>query len=84
LASPVRGSFLPVSEAPDARVSRIYNIRDLPGDPVAKTPCSQCKGPGFHSWSGTRPHVQQLEFLNVEMKIEDPIGCDEDQAQPNK
>ena len=25
--------------------------RDFPGGPVAKTPCSQCKGPGFDSWS---------------------------------
>ena len=24
-------------------------MRDLPGGPVAKTPCSQCRGPGFSS-----------------------------------
>ena len=24
----------------------------LPGGPVAKTPCSQCRGPGFDPWSG--------------------------------
>lgn len=25
---------------------------DFPGGPVAKTPCSQCRGPRFHLWSG--------------------------------
>ena len=28
------------------------NCRDLLSGPVAKTPCSQCRGPGFDSWSG--------------------------------
>ena len=26
--------------------------RDFPGGPVAKVPCSQCRGSGFHPWSG--------------------------------
>ena len=26
--------------------------RDFPGGPVGKTPCSQCRGPGFDPWSG--------------------------------
>ena len=31
---------------------------DFPGGPVAKTPCSQCKGPEFNSWSGNQiPHA---------------------------
>ena len=25
---------------------------DFPGGPVAKTPCSQRRGPGFDPWSG--------------------------------
>ena len=25
---------------------------DFPGGPVGKTPCSQCRGPGFDPWSG--------------------------------
>ena len=25
---------------------------DFPGGPVAKTPCPQCRGPGFNPWSG--------------------------------
>ena len=24
---------------------------DFPGSPLAKTPSSQCKGPGFNPWS---------------------------------
>ena len=28
------------------------NLRDFPGSPVAKTSCSQCRGPGFDSWLG--------------------------------
>ena len=31
---------------------------DFPGGPVAKTPCSQCRGPGFNR-QGTRPHMLQ-------------------------
>ena len=31
----------------------IINIlQDFPGCPVAKTPRSQCRGPGFDPWSG--------------------------------
>ena len=29
-----------------------YNLRDLPGGPVATTPCPQCSVPGFDPWSG--------------------------------
>ena len=25
---------------------------DFPGGPVAETPSSRCRGPGFHFWSG--------------------------------
>ena len=32
--------------------TKIRRKRDFPGDPVAKTPHSQCKGPGFNTWSG--------------------------------
>ena len=28
------------------------SLRDFPGGPVAKTPCSQCRGPEFNPWSG--------------------------------
>ena len=27
-------------------------MRDFPGGAVVKTPCSQCRGPGFDPWSG--------------------------------
>ena len=31
---------------------QILRMRDFPGGPGA-TPCSQCRGPGFDSWSGS-------------------------------
>ena len=34
---------------------------DFPGDPMAKTLSSQCRGPGFNPWSGTRSHMPQLK-----------------------
>ena len=43
-------------------------IWDFPGDPVAKTPRSQCRGLGSIAGQGTRSHMPQLR----------------DQAQPNK
>ena len=30
---------------------------NFPGDPVAKTPPSHCKGHWFRSWSGKIPHA---------------------------
>ena len=32
-------------------------LQDFPGGPVVKTLCSQCRGPWFDSWSGTRSHM---------------------------
>ena len=34
--------------------------RAFPGGPVAKTLCSQCRGPGSISGQGTRSYVSQL------------------------
>ena len=28
------------------------NLWDFLGGPVARAPCSQCRGPGFNPWSG--------------------------------
>jgi len=47
---------------------------------VAKTPGSQCRGPGFNPWSGDRrSHMLRLressavtEILPAEMKTKDP------------
>ena len=32
-------------------------VWDFPGGPMIKAPCSQCRGPSFHPWSGKIPHV---------------------------
>ena len=36
------------------KITKIKTIQkwDFHAGPVAKTLCSQCKGPGFHLWSG--------------------------------
>ena len=34
------------------------SMRDFPGGPVVKTPCFQCRAPGFDPWSGNYiPHA---------------------------
>jgi len=36
-------------------LEKLIKIREpwvFPGSPVAKTPCSQSRGPGFNPWSG--------------------------------
>ena len=38
-------------EAPDGKSPP---IRGFPGGPVAKTPCSQCRGPGLDPWPGNQ------------------------------
>ena len=30
------------------------SYKDFPGGPRAKNPSSQCRGPGFHPWSGNK------------------------------
>ena len=37
------------------QIIKVYSkkkIGDFPGGPVVKTPCSQCRGPRFDTWSG--------------------------------
>ena len=35
-----------------SNIKILINLKDFPGGPVVKTPCSQCRGPGFDPWSG--------------------------------
>ena len=57
---------------------------DFPGGPVAKTLCSQSRGPGFHPWSGNYiPHVE-LKILHAMTKIKGPACHNKDPGQPNK
>ena len=44
-------------------------VWDFPAGPVAKTPCSQCRGPWFDPWSGDR--VPQRVCM-LQLKIKDP------------
>ena len=43
--------------------------RDFPGNPVAKTPRSQCRGPRFNRWSGNRSYIPQLRARMPQLKI---------------
>ena len=38
--------------AVESTTSKTSLFEDFPGVPVAKIPCSQCRGPGFYPWSG--------------------------------
>ena len=43
---------------------------DFPGDPAVKTPCSQCRGPGFDFWSGnwSNQSILSKSTLNIHWK----------------
>ena len=56
MALPPLSPFLPASVCCHqmfipAAIS-VMSVRDFLGGPVAKTPCSQCRGPRFDPWSG--------------------------------
>ena len=60
-----------------------YGSRDLPGGPVAKTPCSQCRGPGFNPWSGNWiPHAA-TKSLPATVKVEEPAATETLNSQIN-
>ena len=44
----ILGSLLPPSVSSSAK----HGLQDFPGGPVAKTPSSECRGPGLDPWSG--------------------------------
>ena len=61
------------------RGERVPKIKDkeFPGGPVARTPCSQCRGPGLIPSQGTRSsHMPQLKKRSCMPQLR--------QAQPNK
>ena len=41
---------------------------DFPGGPVAKTPCSQCKGHSSIPGQGTGSHMSKLRILHAATK----------------
>ena len=60
-------------------ISKIV-LKGLPGGPVAKTRCSQCRRPGSILEQGTRSHMLQLrvhmlqlKILHATTKIKDPV-----------
>ena len=61
-----------ISITPESSLMPLYNQspRDFPGGPVAKTLCSQCKGPGFNHWLGS---------WIPQGTTKDPTCCNKDQ-----
>ena len=46
---------------------------DFPGGPVAKIPCSQCRGLGVIPGQRTISRIPQLKISHPAAKIEDPM-----------
>ena len=57
-------------------------IGNLPGSPVAKTLCAQCRGPEFDPWA--RNWIPCAETKDPAMKVEGPPCCSQDLAQSSK
>ena len=53
-------------------LSSVRSFRDFPGGPMAKTPCSQCRGPGFSPWLGNQ--IPQAATKTSHAANEDPVG----------
>ena len=52
------GNFEEKNKIIPEKISEINTVRDFPGGPVAKSPPSQYRGPGFNPWSENEiPHV---------------------------
>ena len=45
------------------------NFREFASGPVAKTPCSQCRGPGLIPGQGTSSHILQLRVCMLQLKV---------------
>ena len=54
---------------------------DFPGGPVAKTPYSQCRGPGFNPWSGN--WIPHASTKSSHAAVKDHLCCNKDPVQPN-
>ena len=54
--------------------------REFPGGSVARTRCSQCRGPGFYPGPGTRSHMLQQRSCMLHSQINKYFlkGNDED------
>lgn len=48
--------------------NNLLNNWNFPRGPVAKSPHTQCRGPGFYPCQGTRSHVQPLSVLMSQPK----------------
>ena len=59
-----------MAEETDSRLSFKDNLHEFPGDTVAKTLGSQCRGPGFDPWSRNQiPHATAKNQCNQINKL---------------
>ena len=57
--------------------------RDVPGGPLVKTPCIQCRGPGFNPWSGNQiPYAATKTQCRQKKKKEPSLTILVDTLQP--
>ena len=71
-----------MAEETDSRLSFKDNLHEFPGDPVAKTLSSQCRGPGFDPWSEN--WIPHATAKSLHTATKDPVCCSEDPAQPDQ
>jgi len=52
------------------------STEDLPGGPVTETPCSHCRGHGFHPWLGEDPtcHAKWAKKKKMGLDMTTPWG----------
>ena len=77
LHSATKSILLGMVKADTSYMLKISQERDFPHGPLARTPCSQCRGLGFNPWSGN-------QIPQAILKMEDPAYLNQDPAQPNK
>ena len=59
-------------------------MRDFSGSPVAKTPCSQCRGPGSIPGQGTRSHMPPLSSKVQMLQLKIPRATTKMQCSQKK
>ena len=64
----------------EANIKQIFS--DFSGSPMAKIPCSQCRGLEFDPWSGNK--IPQAMTKSSDAATKDPVSCSEDLAQLKK
>ena len=70
----VAKSWIQLSDSTTKAIAKKNELKrelpgEFPGDPVAKTRRSQCRGPGLIPTQGTRYHMPQLRVCMLQLKL---------------